>query len=33
MRIIAFITDPSALRDILVQLGKPTAPPRISGSF
>lgn len=28
MRIIAFITDPSTIRDILLHLGKPTAPPR-----
>ena len=30
MRIIAFITDPSTIRDILVHLGEPTAPPRIA---
>ena len=30
MRIIAFITDPSTLRDILAHLGEPTAPPRIA---
>lgn len=29
MRIIAFITDGAAIRDILVHLGEPTAPPRI----
>jgi hypothetical protein len=30
MRIIAFITDPSTVRDILVHLGEPIAPPRIA---
>ena len=30
MRIIAFITDPSTVRDILAHLGEPTAPPRIA---
>jgi hypothetical protein len=30
MRVIAFITDPSALRDILVQLGELAAPQRIA---
>ena len=30
MRIIAFITDGPTLRDILVHLGEPTAPPRIA---
>ena len=30
MRIIAFITGASTLRDILVHLGEPTAPPRIA---
>ena len=30
MRIIAFITDPSTIRDILLHLGEPTAPPRIA---
>ena len=30
MRIIAFVTDVSAIRDILVHLGEPTAPPRIA---
>jgi len=30
MRIIAFITDASTTRDILVHLGEPTAPPRIA---
>ena len=30
MRIIAFITDPSTVRDILDHLGEPTAPPRIA---
>jgi Putative transposase len=30
MRIIAFITDASTIRDILVHLGEPTAPPRIA---
>jgi len=28
MRVIAFITDAAAIRDILVHLGEPTAPPR-----
>jgi len=28
MRIIAFITDGPAVRDILGHLGEPTAPPR-----
>ena len=30
MRIIAFITDLSIVRDILAHLGEPTAPPRIA---
>jgi len=30
MRIIAFITDGPAVRDILGHLGEPTAPPRIA---
>jgi hypothetical protein len=30
MRIIAFITDGPTVRDILVHLGEPTAPPRIA---
>jgi hypothetical protein len=30
MRIIAFLTDPAPMRDILVHLGEPTAPPRIA---
>ena len=30
MRIIAFITDSAAVRDLLVHLGEPTAPPRIA---
>lgn len=30
MRIVAFITDASTIRDILVHLGEPTAPPRIA---
>ena len=30
IRIIAFITDPSTVRDILAHLGEPTAPPRIA---
>jgi len=30
MRIIAFLTDPAALRAILAHLGEPTAPPRIA---
>jgi hypothetical protein len=30
MRIIAFITAPSTVRDILAHLGEPTAPPRIA---
>ena len=30
MRIITFITDPAAVRDILAHLGEPTAPPRIA---
>ena len=30
MRIIAFITDASTIRNILVHLGEPTAPPRIA---
>jgi hypothetical protein len=30
MRIIAFITDGPTVRDILVYLGEPTAPPRIA---
>jgi hypothetical protein len=32
MRIIAFLTDPAAVRDILVHLGEPTAPPRIASA-
>ena len=30
MRVIAFITDPLTIHDILVHLGEPTAPPRIA---
>jgi hypothetical protein len=30
MRIIAFITDAAARRDILVHLGEPITPPRIA---
>ena len=30
MRIIAFITDASTVRDILLHLGAPTTPPRIA---
>jgi len=30
MRIVAFITDPATIRDILAHLGEPTAPPRIA---
>ena len=30
MRIIAFITDASVIRDILVHLGEPIAPPRVA---
>jgi len=30
MRIIAFLTDPAAVRAILAHLGEPTAPPRIA---
>jgi hypothetical protein len=30
MRIVAFITDPSTVRDLLAHLGEPTAPPRIA---
>ena len=30
MRILAFITDASTIRDILDHLGEPTAPPRIA---
>ena len=30
MRIIAFLTDPVAVRAILAHLGEPTAPPRIA---
>jgi len=30
MRIIAFITVASTIRDILLHLGEPTAPPRIA---
>ncbi len=30
MRIIAFVTDVSAIRNILIHLGEPTAPPRIA---
>jgi hypothetical protein len=30
MRIIAFITEGTVVRDILVHLGEPTAPPRIA---
>ncbi|MBL8407374.1 hypothetical protein [Candidatus Accumulibacter contiguus] len=29
MRIIAFITDAGAVRDILTHLGEPTSPPRL----
>ena len=28
MRIIAFVTDPGAVRSILIHLGEPTTPPR-----
>jgi len=30
MCIIAFITDPAAVRDLLAHCGEPTAPPRIA---
>ena len=30
MHIIAFITDPSTVHDILAHRGEPTAPPRIA---
>ena len=30
MRVIAFITDAPTIRDLLVHLGEPTAPPRIA---
>ncbi len=30
MRIIAFVTDASTVRDILAHLGEPIAPPRIA---
>ena len=30
MRVIAFITNPTTMHDILVHLGEPTAPPRIA---
>ena len=30
MRIIAFITEAAVVRDILIHLGEPTAPPRIA---
>jgi hypothetical protein len=30
MRIIAFITEAPAVREILVHLGEPTSPPRIA---
>ena len=30
MRVIAFITDPPTIHDILVHLGEPTAPPQIA---
>jgi len=30
MGVIAFITDPPTIHDILVHLGEPTAPPRIA---
>ena len=30
MRIIAFVTDPPTIRDLLLHLGEPTAPPRIA---
>ena len=30
MRIIAFITEPGAVRQILVRLGEPTRPPRFA---
>ncbi len=29
MRIIAFLTDAGAVRDILIHLGEPTSPPRL----
>jgi hypothetical protein len=32
MRIIAFLTDPAAVRAILAHLGEPTAPPRIASA-
>ena len=32
MRIIAFITNGPTVRDILVHLGEPTAPPRIASA-
>jgi hypothetical protein len=32
MRIIAFITDASSIRDILVHLGEPIAPPRVASA-
>ena len=30
MRILAFVTDAATVRDILVRLGEPLAPPRIA---
>ena len=30
MRIIAFLTEPVTVRDLLAHLGAPTAPPRIA---
>jgi hypothetical protein len=30
IRVIAFITDPPTIHDILVHLGEPRAPPRIA---
>ncbi|MET0165773.1 MAG: hypothetical protein ABW318_12335 [Vicinamibacterales bacterium] len=30
MRVIAFITDPPTIHDVLVHLREPTAPPRIA---
>ena len=32
LRGIAFIIDPSTIRDILLHLGEPTAPPRVSST-
>jgi len=30
IRVIAFITDPPTIHDILIHLGEPTAPPQIA---